>query len=290
MDFGFFNQLLIIFSVSVFAIALFHRLHIPDTLAYLMVGLVLGPTATGIIDISFDITLLAEIGVVFLLFSLGLEFSLANVLAMRRIVFGLGGLQVMICTLLIGFCGLLLGFSPAGTLVMAAGLSLSSTAIVSKELTRRNELRSRHGQLTIGTLIFQDIAAVLFLILIPALAGIGGTSLTESLLLSLGKGIGFVAFMVLVGRYVLPRMFHEIARTKSEELFVLSAIVVCLMAAWLTHLLDLSMALGGFVAGMMLGGKSLSPPDRNRYPSLPGYSVGAVLRLCGFNAEPRPIH
>ena len=211
MDFGFFNQLLIIFTVSVFAIALFHRLRIPDTLAYLMVGLVLGPTATGIIDSSFDITLLAEIGVVFLLFSLGLEFSLANVLAMRRIVFGLGGLQVMVCTLLIGFCGLMLGFSPAGTLVMAAGLSLSSTAIVSKELSRRNELRTPHGQLTIGTLIFQDIAAVIFLILVPALAGVGGASLTESLLLSLGKvsdlwclwcwwGVGFcrVCFMKLL--------------------------------------------------------------------------------------------
>ncbi len=253
MDFGFFNQLLVIFTFSVFAIALFHRLHIPDTLAYLAVGLALGPTATGIIDGSFDFSLLAEIGVVFLLFSLGLEFSLANVLAMRRIVFGLGGLQVLISTLLIAFCGLLLGFSPAGTLVMAAGLSLSSTAIVSKELTRRNELRSPHGKLAIGTLIFQDIAAVLFLILIPALAGIGGNSLTSSLLTALGKGISFVAMMILVGRWVLPRMFHEIARTKSEELFVLSAIVVCLVAAWLTHLLDLSMALGGFVAGMMLG-------------------------------------
>ncbi len=253
MDFNFFNQLLIIFSVSVFAIALFHRLRIPDTLAYLMVGIVLGPTATGIIDTNFDITLLAEMGVVFLLFSLGLEFSLANVFAMRRIVFGLGGLQVMICTVLIGFCGVALGFSPVGTLVMAAGLSLSSTAIVSKELTRRNELRTGHGQLTIGTLIFQDIAAVFFLILIPAMAGVGNHSLMMSLLISLGKGLGFVVFMLLLGHWVLPRMFHEIARTKSEELFVLSAIVVCLVAAWMTHLLELSMALGGFVGGMMLG-------------------------------------
>ena len=218
-----------------------------------MVGLALGPTATGIIDGSFDMTLLAEIGVVFLLFSLGLEFSLANMMAMRRIVFGLGGLQVMLSTLLIGMCGLMLGYSAAGTLVMAAGLSLSSTAIVSKELTRRHELRSRHGQLTIGTLIFQDMAAVMFLILIPAMAGIGESSLTHSLLISFGKGIAFVVFMILIGRWILPRMFHEIARTKSEELFVLSAIVVCLVAAWLTHLLNLSMALGGFVAGMMLG-------------------------------------
>ena len=253
MDFSFFNQLLIIFASSVFFIALCHRLHIPDTLAYLMVGLVLGPTATGLVDSGTEIALLAEIGVVFLLFSLGLEFSLANVLAMRRIVFGLGGLQVMICTLLVGFCGLLLGFSVSGAFVMAAGLSLSSTAIVSKELVRRNELRSEHGQLAIGTLVFQDIAAVIFLIIIPALAGIGVSNLTESLLISIGKGLGFVAFMILVGRRILPRIFHEIARTKSEELFVLNAIVVCLVAAWLTHLLELSMALGGFVAGMMLG-------------------------------------
>ena len=253
MDFSFFNQLLAIFTLSVFAIALCHRLRIPDTLAYLMVGLLLGPTTTGIIDSHFDIALLAEIGIVFLLFSLGLEFSLGNVLAMRRIVFGLGGLQVVLGTVLIALLGLWAGLSPAGVLVIAAGLSLSSTAIVSKELTRRNELRSPHGQLTIGTLIFQDIAAVFFLILIPALAGTGSESLTSSLLLSLGKGIGFVIFMIVVGRWFLPRMFHEIARTRSEELFVLSAIVVCLVAAWLTHLLDLSMALGGFVAGMMLG-------------------------------------
>ncbi len=292
MDFGFFNQLLIIFSVSVFAIALCHRLHIPDTLAYLMVGLCLGPTATGIIDTSFDITLLAEIGVVFLLFSLGLEFSLANVIAMRRIVFGLGGLQVMICTMLIAFCALLLDFTASGAMIMAAGLSLSSTAIVSKELTRRNELRSPHGQLAIGTLIFQDIAAVIFLILIPAMAGIGGNSLTESLLLSMGKGVGFVVFMILVGRWILPRMFHEIARTKSEELFVLTALVVCLLAAWLTHLLNLSMALGGFVAGMMLGESHYRHqieadirPFRDILLGLFFVSVGLMLDLDLFMAN-----
>ncbi|OQX34007.1 MAG: hypothetical protein B0D91_13210 [Oceanospirillales bacterium LUC14_002_19_P2] len=253
MDFSFFNQLLIIFSLSVVCIAVFHRLRISDTLAYLVVGLILGPTATGFIDTSFDISLLAEMGVVFLLFSLGLEFSLSNMLAMRRVVFGLGGLQVLISTVLIGFCGLLLGFSHAGALVMAAGLSLSSTAIVSKELSRRNEIRSDHGQLAIGTLIFQDIAAVFFLILVPAVGGFGESGLAMSLIISLVKGSLFVIFMLMIGRWVMPKIFHEIARARSEELFVLTAIVVALLAAWLTHLLSLSMALGGFVAGMMLG-------------------------------------
>lgn len=253
MDFSFFNQLLVIFFLSVVCIAVFHRLRISDTLAYLVAGLILGPTATGFIDRSFDISLLAEIGVVFLLFSLGLEFSLSKVLAMRKIVFGLGGLQVLISTVLIGFCGLLLGFSPAGALVMAAGLSLSSTAIVSKELSRRNEIRSDHGQLAIGTLIFQDIAAVFFLILVPAIGGFGKSGLAMSLLISLIKGSLFVFLMLMLGRRVMPKIFHEIAKARSEELFVLTAIVVALLAAWLTHLLSLSMALGGFIAGMMLG-------------------------------------
>ncbi|MCK5893119.1 MAG: cation:proton antiporter [Endozoicomonadaceae bacterium] len=253
MNFDFFQQIIIIFSLSVVCIAVFHRLRISDTLAYLVVGLILGPTATGIIDSSFDISLLAEIGVVFLLFSLGLEFSLPNMMAMRKIVFGLGGLQVLICTILIGFCGLLMGFSHTGSLVMAAGLSLSSTAIVSKELSRRNEIRSTYGQLTIGTLIFQDIAAVFFLILVPTVGGLSDNGLATSLLLSLAKGSAFVIFMLIIGRWLMPRIFNEIARARSEELFVLTAIVVALLAAWLTHLLSLSMALGGFVAGMMLG-------------------------------------
>jgi len=253
MDFGFFTQLLVIFSLSIICIAIFHRLRISETLAYLVVGLLLGPTTTGIIDSSFDISLLAEIGVVFLLFSLGLEFSLSNVKSMKKIVFGLGGLQVLISTVLIGFCALLLDFSYAGALVMAGGLSLSSTAIVSKELTRRNELKMTHGQLAIGTLIFQDIAAVFFLIVIPTVGGVGDNGFLYSLSVSLFKGVVFVGVMIFLGHGLMPKVFHEIARGRSEELFVLTAIVVALLAAYFTHLLSLSMALGGFVAGMMLG-------------------------------------
>ena len=253
MDFSFFNQLLIIFCFSVAVIGFFHRLRLPDTLAYLVVGLVLGPTATGVIDSSFDISLLAEIGVVFLLFSLGLEFSMAHMFAMRRIVFGLGGLQVLISTGIIAAFGFLMHFSMQSTFVMAAGLALSSTAIVSKELSRRNEIKSSHGQLAIGTLIFQDLAAVVFLIIVSALGQTDDQSLVSSLLIAMVKGGAFVVVTLYAGRRLMPRLFHEIAKTRSEELFVLTVIVVALLAAWLTHLLSLSMALGGFVAGMVLG-------------------------------------
>ena len=253
IELSFFYQLLIIFSLSVVVISICHRLNIPESLAYLCVGLVLSPSVTNIVSDAHQIDLLAEIGVVFLLFSLGLEFSMSKMLSMKRLVFGLGGLQVLICTIVISLFGLLAGFSKTATLIMAAGLSLSSTAIVSKELARRNEIRTSHGEAAIGTLIFQDIAAVIFLIIISALARGNNDYLGLSLLYSFAKGIIFVLSMMLIGKKILPYVFHEVAGTRSEELFVLTAIVIALLAAMFSNILGLSMALGGFVAGMMLG-------------------------------------
>ncbi|WP_422133731.1 MULTISPECIES: cation:proton antiporter [unclassified Endozoicomonas] len=244
---------MLILALSVGAIALFHRLNLPESLGYLAVGIVLGPTATGLIDHSFDISLLAEIGVVFLLFTLGLEFSLKRIKSMKREVFGLGGGQVLLCGAGIFAVLLVVGTSVKEALIVAAALALSSTAIVSKELTQSNEIRSRQGQMAIGVLLFQDIAAVLFLILVPALAGAGDKSVFTTISMALAKGLLFVLLMMAVGKWILPRVFNEVARARSEELFVLTALMVALMAAWLTHVLGLSMALGGFIAGMMMG-------------------------------------
>ncbi|PJE79030.1 Glutathione-regulated potassium-efflux system protein KefC [invertebrate metagenome] len=254
MDFTFFNQLILMLSLSVVTVAVFKRLNIPESLGYICVGIILGPVATGLIQGHQDIGLLAEIGVVFLLFTLGLEFSLRTIKKMQKEVFGLGGMQVFLS--MIGlFLGLiLLKFQPIESMVISGALALSSTAIVSKELTQRNELQSRHGQLVIGTLLFQDIAAVIFLIVLPVIAGSGGQeSLLSSFLLTFTKGGVFVFAMLAAGKWVLPALFHEIAKARSEELFVLMALITALMAAWIAHFLGLSMALGGFVAGMMLG-------------------------------------
>ena len=252
MDFTFFNQLILIFSLSVIVIAFFKRFQIPEILGYLFVGITLSSSTFGIISQDFDMTLLAEIGVVFLLFTLGLEFSLKTMVAMKREVFGIGSLQV-VSTLLIVFGILsLFKFNQTVSLIFASALSLSSTAIVSKELTQSNEIRSRYGQISISALLFQDVAAVLFLIMVPTLAGNTDQSFTFSIIYALTKGTIFVIGMLAIGKWVLPIIFHEIANARSEELFVLMALVVALIAAWISHTLGLSMALGGFVAGMMM--------------------------------------
>lgn len=252
MDFTFFNQLMLILALSAVTIAFFKRFQLPESLGYLFVGIILGPTTSGLIQQDFDIALLAEIGVVFLLFTLGLEFSMKTIMAMKKEVFGLGGLQVLLTGA--GIFGILMAFDFAllTSLVCASALALSSTAIVSKELTQSNEIRSRQGQLAIGVLLFQDIAAVIFLIMIPALIG-GSDSIASSLGFAFAEGVVFVVIMLAIGKWVLPIIFHEVARARSEELFVLMALVIALMAAWLSHAMDLSMALGGFVAGMMMG-------------------------------------
>ncbi len=292
MDFTFFNQLLLILAASVTCIALFHRLRLPPTLGYLAVGIILGPTATGLIAADFKIELLAEVGVVFLLFSLGLEFSVARVLAMRREVFGLGGLQVLLASALLFALAIVLGVPWAMALVFACGLSLSSTAIVSKELSQRGELKTHFGQQTIAILIFQDIAAVLFLILIPSLTGDGEHSLGWAIALAFIKGIGLTGVMVLIGKYLLPPLFDEVARVRSQELFVLTALLVALLAAWATHALHLSMALGGFLAGMVLGESHYRHqietdirPFRDILLGLFFVSVGLMLDLPGFLAH-----
>ena len=248
-----FANLLIILASSLVVIAIFRRLQLPPVLGYLCVGLFVGPTALDWVNESEELPDLAEMGVVFLLFSLGLEFSLSKMLALRRVVFGLGSLQVICSALLLaGLLGLL-GMPAGAALLLGGGLALSSNAIVSKELTSLGEIFSSHGQNAIGVLLFQDVIAVLLLTLVPVFAGQGGQAWYWALPLTLGKTVILFIGLLLANRWLLPRLFHEVARSHSAELFVLLALVIVLLTAWLTHLLGLSPALGAFLAGMLLG-------------------------------------
>ena len=248
-----FANLLIILASSLVVIAFFRRLKLPPVLGYLCVGLFVGPTALNWVNESEELPDLAEMGVVFLLFSLGLEFSLSKMIALRKVVFGLGSLQVICSTILLAGLLFLLDMPANAALLLGAGLALSSTAIVSKELTSLGEIFSSHGQNAIGVLLFQDVVAVLLLTLVPVFAGEGGQAWYWALPLTLGKTVILFVGLLLASRWLLPRLFHEVASSHSAELFVLLALVFVLLTAWLTHLLGLSPALGAFLAGMLLG-------------------------------------
>ncbi|MCF6458237.1 cation:proton antiporter [Pseudoalteromonas sp. MMG024] len=241
-----------ILIAAVVLIWLFKRFNLPPILAYLAVGILAGKDGFAWLEQSEQMHFIAELGIVFLLFSLGLEFSIPRLLAMRHIVFGVGVMQVVITTLVVMVLLWVFGISMIAAFSIGSLVALSSTAIVVKQVSGSPLLRSRPGQLAIGVLLFQDIAVVPLLIALPLLAN-GSESFWTTILTALAKGGVVIALLMAVGKWVLPRVFSEIAQTRSDELFVLTTILVALIAAALTSAFGLSMALGAFLAGMMLG-------------------------------------
>lgn len=285
---GVFAELLLLLGGSVLLVVLLHRLRIPSLLAFLLMGAACGPGGFGVITDSAGIHTLAEFGVVFLLFTLGLEFSLPRLIALRATVFGIGSLQVLACGSLFFVAAWLAGLPPAAAVVIAGGLALSSTAIVSRELVATGQLHSRHGQVSIGILLFQDIVAVFLLILLPVFTGLGtGQPLGAALAEPVWRGTLLFLAMLAAGRWLLPRLLEESARTRSGETFMLTALAVALFAAWVTQLAGLSMALGAFLAGMVLGEsryrhqiESDIRPFRDLLLGLFFISVGLMLDLA----------
>ncbi|MEW6444864.1 MAG: monovalent cation:proton antiporter-2 (CPA2) family protein [Pseudomonadota bacterium] len=245
------TDVLLLLAASVLAVTFFRRMNLPPILGYLSVGALIGPHALGWVDDTENTRVLAEFGVVFLLFTLGLEFSLTRLVAMRRAVLGMGGAQVIVTTLVAGGAALGLGLSLPAALVVGGVLAMSSTAIVIKLLAEQIELNSRHGRAAVGILLFQDLAVIPFLILIPALAA-GGDHIGQDLAVAMFKGAVVTAILLAAGRWLLRPMFNEIAKARSPELFTLAVLLVALSSAALTQAAGLSMALGAFLAGIML--------------------------------------
>lgn len=245
-------EILTLLAVAVLVVGVFRRLHLPPLLGYLFVGIVLGPHALGWFDNQGAAQLLGEIGVAFLLFAIGLHFSVPQFLAMRNVLLGLGGAQVLVGTVSGAFIAWWIGIPWEAAVVVGGALTMSSTAIVVKQLTDQFELQARHGNMSLGILLFQDLAAVPFLVAIPILASDRGEGLAVALLYAVLKGLLALAIMLAAGRLALRRLFDEVAAAGSPELFTLTVLFVSLLAAWVTSLLGLSLALGAFLAGMML--------------------------------------
>jgi len=251
---GFFAQLLLLLGVTVAVVLVFRRLHIPSSLAYLLVGVLLGPFTAGPVVDGGQIRLLAEFGIVFLLFTIGLNFSLPQLHALRHQVLGLGTAQVALTTAVVGLGAWLLGLPGAAAFVIGAVFAQSSTTIISKQLAEQAEDNTRHGRLGTAMSVFQDVTAVPFVVIIPVLGmAAGASALAGALGVALGKAILALALVFLTGRWLLRPLFHLVTQRRSSELFTLSVLFVCLGAAWITHAFGLSMAFGAFLAGMVLG-------------------------------------
>lgn len=249
-------EYLLLLSVAIILLTLFHRLRVAPLLAFMVTGALFGPAGLGMVEDPEELSAMATLGLSFLLFLLGLEFSLPRLIKLRHTVFRLGFAQVSLCAAVFGIGFYLWGLPLAATLLLAGGLALSSTAIVSRELSRLGQLDTRHGEIAIGMLLFQDLVAVGLLIAVPLLAGQQDDVTATGVLFALLRTIGLLLAFFLPARYLLPRILKEVARHKSDELLVLTALVIVLLCATLTSSIGLSMELGAFLAGMMLGESS----------------------------------
>lgn len=242
---------LVLLASAVAIVSLARKLHLPPMLGYLLVGIVTGPYALGWIPENEGTSHLAEFGVVFLMFSIGLEFSLPRLKSMRRIVFGLGLAQVVLSLLSVAAVCIMFGVDWKAGVVLGSALTMSSTAIVIKLVAERMEMESAHGREIIGVLLFQDLAVVPLLIILPALSQ-GPEELVQHLGWATLKAAVVLGALLFVGQRIMRAWFHAIAMRRSRELFMLNVLLITLGLAWLTNLAGLSLALGAFLAGMLI--------------------------------------
>lgn len=286
------NEILIIFGLATAVLFLCHRLKMPTIVGLLLTGVLAGPHGLGLISAVHEVEILAEIGVVLLLFTIGIEFSFKSLLQIKKAVLLGGSLQVVL-TLLAGFALSRLIERPFGQAVFIGFLvSLSSTAIVLKLLQERAEVDSPQGKIAVGILIYQDIIVVPMMLLTPLLAG-STENFSQSLLVLLAKGIGVILFVIISAKWIVPNILYQIARTRSRELFLLSIIAIAFAVAWLTLIAGLSLALGAFLAGLAISESEYSHqafgniiPLRDVFTSFFFISIGMLLDVTFLFQKP----
>ncbi|MDH4129003.1 MAG: cation:proton antiporter, partial [Spirochaetota bacterium] len=245
------KDIIIIFGLSVLILFVFHRIRLPAIVGFLFTGILVGPYGLGLIQAIKDVESLAEVGVVLLLFIVGIEFSLKKLIQIKRSILIGGSTQVLLTILLTSFFAIQLGINIKIAIFIGFLLSLSSTAIVLKYIQDKREIDTPHGRTTLAILIFQDIIFVPMMLIIPILSGTD-ENIFKSLLLLLAKGISIIFLMYVCIKWLIPKVLHYIILTRSRELFIFSVLSICFAMSWFTHILGLSFALGGFLAGLII--------------------------------------
>ena len=290
MELTLLNSIVIIFGVSIAVVFLFNAIRIPAIVGFILTGLLIGPYGLSLIGAVTQVETLSEIGIILLLFTIGLEFSFRSLWNIKRAVLVGGSLQVASTAAVCTFIGTLAGLSLRESILVGFLISLSSTAIVLKLLQGRGEVDTPHGSMTLGILIFQDIVAIPMMMALPFLAGLG-TQAEETLELILLQDIAIVAFLILCAKWLVPYLLFQIAKTRDRELFLLFVVMICISIAWLTSLAGLSLALGAMLAGLIISESEYSHqaigtiiPFRDVFTSFFFVSVGMLLNV-GFLLE-----
>ena len=283
------KEIVVFLVASVLVVPLFQWMRASPVFGYLAVGALIGPFGLAVIDDVEGVIRLAELGVVFLLFTIGLELSFERLLAMRRLIFGLGGLQVLIVGLVIVFFSLKWGNTIEASLIIGFSLALSSTAIVTQVLIEKGEFATPLGRRSFAILLFQDLAVVPLIMLVSILANggaeIGGWELTKSVVIALVQAVAAIAFILIVGRFALRYLFRLVTWTKSPELFMALTLLAVLSTAWATGQSGLSMALGAFLAGLVLSETEFRPQVEIDIQPFKGLLLGLFFISVGMGLD-----
>jgi monovalent cation:H+ antiporter-2, CPA2 family len=290
-----FKDLLILLCASIPIAFACSRLRLPVIVGFMVTGAVIGPYGLGLIEDVRAVEVLAEIGVVLLLFTIGLEFSLRRMLEMKRLVLGGGGLQVMLTVLAVVGLALLLRRPLNQAIFFGFLFALSSTAIVLKSYMDRLEIDTPHGRAGVGVLLFQDLCIVPMMLLVPILSGREGSSFAN-VAATLAAALAVVAAVILTARFVVPFLLARVVRLRSREVFIIFVVLVSLGTAWLTSHFGLSMALGAFIAGIVLAESEYSHqivsdimPFRDIFNSVFFVSIGMLLSVGFVAAHPLTV-
>jgi CPA2 family monovalent cation:H+ antiporter-2 len=286
-----FDELLLLLLASVPIAFLFNRLRLPTLVGFMITGVVIGPYGLGLIREAEAIDFLAEIGVALLLFTIGLEFSLRRILEMRRLVLFGGGLQVTLTIALAAAVAHFLGRPFGQSVFFGFLLALSSTAIVLKSYIERAEIDAPHGRAAVGILLFQDLSIVPMMLLLPVMGGGEGVSAAR-IATTLGAAAAAIALIILAARKLVPYLLYQVVSLRSPEVFIISVVLLCLGTSWLTSQFGLSLALGAFIAGMVLSDSEYSHqivadvlPFRDVFNSVFFISIGMLLSLSALAAD-----
>src|SRR4030043_757256 len=284
MEYEFLKSLVIVFGVSALVVFLLYRLKIPSLVGFLIAGVIIGPFGIGMVRDTHSIEALAEIGVILLLFTIGIEFSMAKLVRIKKAVIGGGSVQVFLTIVLSAAATYLATGNVNKSIFFGFLIALSSTAIVLKMLTEKGEIDSPHGHIMVGILIFQDLCVVPLMLLTPVLSG-DGINIMD-IVIKFGKAILIIAVVLLSARWIVPSLLHQVVHTRSRELFIITIILLCLGIALLTSRFGLSLALGAFLAGLIISESEYAHqaisdilPFKDSFMGLFFVSIGMLMNI-----------